>query len=68
MSFDERQSTSNVGMYVQGEYEWNPRLHLNAGIRFDDYRVVKAEWSPRLAIIYGPWDRTTFKAIYGDLN
>lgn len=65
VSFDERQSTSNVGMYVQGEYEWNPRLHLNAGIRFDDYRVVKAEWSPRLAIIYGPWDRTTFKAIYG---
>jgi iron complex outermembrane receptor protein len=40
-------------------------LVLNVGLRYDHYSTFGATTNPRAALIYGPWDRTTLKFLYG---
>jgi outer membrane receptor protein involved in Fe transport len=56
----------NLGGYVQDEWKLTNQLTLNYGIRFDQlYQFVDAnQFSPRVALIYKPFDGTTFHAGY----
>ncbi len=56
----------NLGAYVQDEWKLTNQLTLNAGLRFDQlYQYVDAnQLSPRLALVYKPFEGTTFHAGY----
>jgi outer membrane receptor protein involved in Fe transport len=56
----------NLGAYVQDEWKLTNQLTLNYGIRFDQlYQFVNAnQFSPRAALVYKPFDGTTFHAGY----
>jgi outer membrane receptor protein involved in Fe transport len=56
----------NLGAYVQDEWRLTSQLTLNYGIRFDQlYQFVSAnQFSPRAALVYKPFDGTTFHAGY----
>jgi outer membrane receptor protein involved in Fe transport len=56
----------NIGTYIQDEWKLTNQLMLNAGLRFDQlYQYVDAnQLSPRLALVYKPFEGTTFHAGY----
>ncbi|MGA8610967.1 MAG: TonB-dependent receptor [Xanthobacteraceae bacterium] len=56
----------NIATYVQDEWKLTNQLMLNAGLRFDQlYQYVDAnQLSPRLALVYKPFEGTTFHAGY----
>jgi outer membrane receptor protein involved in Fe transport len=56
----------NIGTYVQDQWKLTNQLTLNYGIRFDQlYQFVDAnQFSPRAALVYKPFDSTTFHAGY----
>ncbi|MFZ0722744.1 MAG: TonB-dependent receptor [Xanthobacteraceae bacterium] len=56
----------NIGTYIQDEWRLTNQLTLNMGLRFDQlYQFVDAnQLSPRFAIVYKPFDGTTFHAGY----
>jgi outer membrane receptor protein involved in Fe transport len=56
----------NIGTYIQDEWRLTRELTLNAGLRFDQlYQYVDAnQLSPRLALVYKPFEGTTFHAGY----
>jgi len=55
-----------LGVYLQDEWKITSQLTLNAGIRFDQmYQFVDAnQWSPRVGLVYKPFDGTTIHAGY----
>jgi iron complex outermembrane receptor protein len=59
----ERERQSH-GVYLQGDLALLTNLHLNAGIRYDQYSGFDAAYDPRLALIYNPFKGSTLKAIY----
>jgi outer membrane receptor for ferrienterochelin and colicins len=60
-----RTNRQSYGVYVQGDVAMLTNLHLNGGVRFDQYGDFPAAWNPRVALIYHPWEGSTFKGIYG---
>jgi iron complex outermembrane receptor protein len=50
---------------LQGDAAVLTNLHVNAGFRYDVYGHTDPAVNPRLAVIYDPWDKATFKAIRG---
>ena len=56
----------NLGAYVQDEWKLTKQLTLNYGIRFDQlYQFVDAnQFSPRVSLVYKPFDGTTLHAGY----
>jgi outer membrane receptor for ferrienterochelin and colicins len=38
---------------------------LNLGLRYDHYSLFGGTTNPRAALIYSPWEKTTFKLLYG---
>ena len=55
----------SYGIYLQGDFMLLTNLHLNAGVRYDQYGSFNPRFSPRTALIYNPWKTATLKAIYG---
>jgi iron complex outermembrane receptor protein len=51
--------------YLQGEFRILPNLLVNAGVRYDYYDTFGGNWSPRVGLIWSPWERTTTKLLYG---
>ena len=62
---DVHRSTFNYGVYVQADIAVFTNLHLNAGVRYDQYGQVDPTANPRVALIYHPFTTSTLKAIYG---
>lgn len=62
---DVHRTRQNYGIYAQGDFAVVTNLHLNAGVRFDKYGDFDPSVDPRLALIYNPLAKSTFKAIYG---
>jgi len=55
----------SYGIFGQADIAIRTNLHFNAGIRYDQYGDFEPAWDPRLALIYSPLEKSTFKAIYG---
>jgi iron complex outermembrane receptor protein len=55
----------NFGVFAQGDFTLHPTLHLNTGIRYDQYSGFAAEFNPRHALIYNPSGSSVFKIIFG---
>jgi iron complex outermembrane receptor protein len=52
-------------LYAQDEYSITDNLTFNAGLRYDYFSTFGDTINPRLALIYNPWESTTFKVLYG---
>jgi outer membrane receptor for ferrienterochelin and colicins len=53
------------GAYAQSEIAIRTNLLLNLGLRYDQYSHFGGTINPRAALIYSPWEQTTFKLLYG---
>ncbi len=62
---DAIQSRISYGIFGQADIAIRNNLHLNAGVRYDQYGNFDPAWDPRAALIYSPFEKSTFKAIYG---
>lgn len=62
---DEKRSSYSVGAFTQGEFILTDKLSLNAGTRYDHYKDFAGSLSPRIALVYTPFDQTAIKLIYG---
>jgi iron complex outermembrane receptor protein len=58
-------SRQSYGVYGQGDVALLHNLHLNAGLRYDQYGHFDPAFDPRVALIYNPFEGSAFKAIYG---
>jgi outer membrane receptor for ferrienterochelin and colicins len=58
-------STTEWAIFAQDEYSILNKLTINAGVRRDYYKLFHGSTNPRLALIYSPLSRTTFKLLYG---
>lgn len=61
----DRSSSRFWALYAQDEFAITPTLTLNAGLRYDHYSSFGGTANPRVALIYHPRERTTFKFLYG---
>ncbi|HYG36200.1 MAG TPA: TonB-dependent receptor, partial [Clostridia bacterium] len=58
-------SGRNVGLYSQVEISILTNLMFNGGLRYDHYDTFGDTLNPRLGLLYSPWQKTTFKLLYG---
>jgi len=58
-------NSRNYAFYTQGEFTLCKPLLLNAGVRYDHFESFGSAVNPRIGLIYSPWEKTTFKALYG---
>jgi iron complex outermembrane receptor protein len=63
--FEVHRDQQSHGVYAQGDFGVLTNLHVNAGVRYDQYGDFDATINPRVAAIYNPLEKSTFKAIYG---
>jgi len=61
----DRQTSKESAGFAQDEFTITHQIILNAGIRYDHYYTFGGTTNPRLALIYNPYSRTTFKLLYG---
>jgi iron complex outermembrane receptor protein len=62
---DVRRSGRSFGVYGQAEAVLRTNLLLNAGLRYDYFSTFGSTLNPRVGLIYNPWEKTTFKFLYG---
>ncbi|MBO6143656.1 MAG: TonB-dependent receptor [Prevotella sp.] len=66
--FDLLGKENNLSFYVQDKHSFTSKLILNAGMRYDiKHRRLQSNitaWSPRLALIYLPYDQFNLKLTY----
>lgn len=65
LNLQDRRRGGRVGVFVQDETLLRPDLRLNAGIRYDREDRRPGIFNPRVALIYSPAPRTSFKLIHG---
>lgn len=62
---DNQRTRVSYGVYTEGDFALMDNLHLNAGVRYDQYSGFSPKADPRAALIYDPVEGSTLKAIYG---
>jgi outer membrane receptor for ferrienterochelin and colicins len=62
---DDKRKSAIWAAYIQDEISISRVLSLTAGLRYDDYKTFGGSTNPRLALIYNPLERSTFKLLYG---
>lgn len=62
---DDKRKSKRWALYIQDEFKVLKKLILNAGVRHDHYDKFGGTTSPRLALIYTPFEKTAFKVLYG---
>lgn len=60
-----QRTRQSYGVYGEGDVELLKQLHVNGGVRYDQYGSFHPDINPRVAVIYNPFEQSTFKAIYG---
>jgi outer membrane receptor for ferrienterochelin and colicins len=63
--FSSRRSSTVFSVYAQDEIRVRKNLIINLGLRYDRYSTFGGTTNPRAAVIYNPWNKTTFKFLYG---
>jgi outer membrane receptor for ferrienterochelin and colicins len=63
---DDDRTERNAGVYAQAELALLTNMLLNAGVRYDHYSSFGGTVNPRAGLIYGPWEKTSFKLLYGE--
>jgi len=58
-------SRQSHAFYVQGDFAVLTNLHLNSGLRYDQYSDFDPSFNPRVGLIYTPVKGSTLKALYG---
>jgi iron complex outermembrane receptor protein len=61
-----RNRSDNWGVYLQDEVQLRDNLIFSLGVRHDHYDSFGGTNNPRLALIYNPLAKTTFKLLYGE--
>ncbi len=61
---DRRSSWVGAG-FIQDEVRIHPKLTLNLGLRHDQYQRYGGNSSPRAALIYHPFEKSSMKILYG---
>lgn len=60
------QTTTDLGSFIQSDWDITPQLNLLTGMRLDMHNLVdKPIWSPRLALLYKFKNNTQFRLSYG---
>lgn len=62
---DSRQKSSLWGVHAQDEIPIRQDLVLDLGLSYDHYSTFGGTVNPRAALIYQPFEKTTFKLLYG---
>lgn len=62
---DAHRDRVSYGVYGESEISLLDSLRLNSGVRYDQYGNFDSAVDPRVALIYNPLEKSTFKAIYG---
>ena len=62
---DVARNSYDGGGFVQDEIALTTNLLLNIGARYDYYEDCGGSLNPRVGLIYSPWDKGTFKLLYG---
>lgn len=62
---NDQRSSQDWAVFVQDEFAIARDLIVSAGLRHDQYQTFGGTTNPRLAFIYSPRKRTTFKVVYG---
>ena len=63
--FSDSRTSTVFSFYAQDEIHLRKNLILNLGLRYDRYSTFGGTTNPRAALIYNPWEKTTFKFLYG---
>jgi len=61
---DVNRNRQSYGIFVQGDFAVVTNLHINAGVRYDQYGSFGPAIDPRIALIYNPIESATLKFIY----
>jgi len=62
---DVNKTSTDGGLYLQDELALSTNLSISAGVRYDYYESFGSAMSPRLGLIYHPWEEGTIKLLYG---
>jgi outer membrane receptor for ferrienterochelin and colicins len=63
--FADSRASNIESVYAQDEIHLRKNVVLNLGLRYDHYSIFGGTTNPRAALIYNPWEKTTFKFLYG---
>jgi outer membrane receptor for ferrienterochelin and colicins len=63
--FNDRRTSNVFSIYAQDEIYVRKNLVIDLGLRYDHYSIFGGTTNPRAALIYNPWEKTTFKLLYG---
>lgn len=63
---DSQQDSRNLGLFLQDDIQLLSNLALSLGLRYDHFSSFGGTTSPRLALIYNPWEKTACKLLYGE--
>ncbi|MFD0993879.1 TonB-dependent receptor [Tenacibaculum geojense] len=71
------QTTKNLGVFLQSDWEINSKWNLLAGVRYDNHtlnslkidktqkQITNNVLSPRVSLLYKPFDKTQIRATWG---
>jgi len=69
---EDRVNEGSAGLYWENTSYWRPDLRSIVGLRYDAYRfdvdgdkASARKVSPKLSLIFGPWDKTEYFINYG---